>query len=241
MLEARGFTYGLAIGAGSMFLLDPQRGAARRARLRDTSRRVVHDAQRFMRIASRDLENRAHGVGARANGMLRRDEDDLAEDVIIARVRSRLGRVTSHAHAIEVKLKEGNEIELKGPALASEHDKIVRAAARVRGVDHIDDDLVVYEHADGVPGLQGDGGERGKGGVRIRLSPAGELLVGAAIATALVSPLAPTLVRGVAYGITRSLMRDAVPVATRRIAARFRAAPARSQPASQEARSQPEG
>jgi hypothetical protein len=161
--------------------------------------------------------------------MLRRAEEDLAEDVIIARVRSRLGRVTSHAHAIEVKLKEGNEIELKGPALASEHDKIVRAAARVRGVDHIDDDLVVYEEADGVPGLQGDGGEAGRGGAAVRLSPAGELLVGAAIVTALVSPLAPTLIRGVAYGITRSLVKDAVPVATRRIAARYRSAPARSQ------------
>jgi len=225
MLEARGFTYGLAIGAGSMFLLDPRRGAARRARLRDTSRRVVHDAQRFVKIASRDLENRAHGVGARANGMLRQDDEDLAEDVIIARVRSRLGRVTMHAHAIAVKLKEGNEIELKGPALASEHDRIVRAAARVRGVDHIDDDLVVYEDADGVPGLQGDGGEVGRHGASLRLSPGGSLLVGAAIAAALVTPLAPALVRGAVYGITRSLLRDAMPVATRRLAARARSGP----------------
>ena len=87
-------------------------------------------------------------------GLLGESYQDLAgkEDVIVARVRSRLGRVTLHAHAIEVKLKEGNEIQLKGPALASEHDRIVRAAARVRGVDHIDDDLVVYEDADGVPG-----------------------------------------------------------------------------------------
>jgi len=224
MLEARGFTYGLAVGAGSMYLLDPRRGAARRARLRDTSRRLVHDAQRFVKIASRDLENRAHGVGARANEMLR-PEEDVDEDVIVARVRSRLGRVTLHAHAIEVKLKEGNEIELKGPALASEHDRIVRAAARVRGVDHIDDDLVVYEDADGVPGLQGDGGEVGRHGASLRLSPGGSLLVGAAIAAALVTPLAPALVRGAVYGITRSLLRDAMPVATRRLAARARSGP----------------
>jgi len=59
----------------------------------------------------------------------------------------------------------------------------------------------------------------------LRLSPGGSLLVGAAIAAALVTPLAPALVRGAVYGITRSLLRDAMPVATRRLAARARSGP----------------
>lgn len=207
MLDARGFTYGLAIGAGTMFLLDPARGAARRARLRDGSRRVVHDAEHFVEVGARDLENRTHGVGARARSFLRRaSEDELSEDVIVARVRSRLGRATSHAHAIEVRFKEGNEIELKGPALATEHDRIVRAASRVRGVHHIDDDLVVYENADGVAGLQGNGEHAAGASGTLRLRPAGSLLATASVAAALLTPLAPTLVMGVIYGITRSLL-----------------------------------
>ena len=217
MLDARGFTYGLAIGAGSMFLLDLRRGAARRARLRDRSRRVVHDAEHFVKVGTRDLENRTHGVGARASSFLRGpSEDELSEDVIVARVRTRLGRVTSHAHAIEVRFKEGSEIELKGPALASEHDRIVRAASRVSGVERIDDDLVVYDDVDGVPGLQNGGADAWRATGRKKPTPAAALLASASIAAALVvMPFARPLLRAVVYGITRNLLTEARPIAVR--------------------------
>jgi hypothetical protein len=206
MIDARGFTYGFLLGLGSMFLLDPDRGGTRRARLRDAVLHVAHELEDFWETGTRDLENRTRGIGARARSVLEKPETP-SDDVLVARVRSRLGRVTSHAHAIAVRAKDGNEIELKGPALASEHDRIVRAIARVPGVDAVDDDLVVYADADGIPGLQGHRPHRsGAGPLR---APGPKLLAGASAAALLVSPLAPDLVRTVLAATLRRLLRDA--------------------------------
>jgi hypothetical protein len=216
MLDVRGLTYGFALGVGSMFLLDPERGAARRARFRDQSKRIINDVKHLLEVGTRDLENRARGLGSEVGSALSAAEGGLPEEVVVARVRSRLGRVTSHASAIEVRLKEGNEIELKGPALAAEHDRIVRAASRVRGVDRIDDDLVVYEEADGIPGLQGEGLEQSEGAGMMR-APGAKLLIGASVAAILISPLAPTFLKTIFYATMRSLMREASPQVMRRV------------------------
>ncbi|MDB5214895.1 MAG: hypothetical protein JWO86_2822 [Myxococcaceae bacterium] len=219
MLDVRGFTYGLALGAGSMYLFDPQLGAARRARLRDSSRHIVRQARKALQIRTRDLENRTRGVGARASRLIAKSEEPLSEDVLVARVRSRLGRVTSHARAIEVRFKEGNEIELKGPALANEHDRIVRAAARVRGVDRIDDDLAVYEDADGIPGLQEPEGSRESASEDVSLlglSPAAQLVLGGSCALLLVTPIAPAFVRVLLGAAVRALLEGAGPPLMRR-------------------------
>lgn len=223
MIDVRGLTYGIALGVGAMFFLDPDRGAARRARIRDASKRLVHDVQHVLEVGTRDLENRTRGVGARARSALSGAERELSEDVLVARVRSRLGRVTQHAHAIDVRYKEGNEIELKGPALVSEHDRIVRAAARVRGVDSIDDDLVLYESPESVPGLQG--GEGRPGGERMLpvalRAPGMQLLVGAAVAALIVSPLAPTFIKTLVFATMRRLLQDASPQVMKKVAERI--------------------
>lgn len=213
MIDARGFTYGLVLGLGSMYLFDPDRGAARRARLRDAALHVAHEFEDFLQTGTRDLENRTRGLGAQARSLLASNESP-SDDVLVARVRSRLGRVTSHAHAIEVRCNEGNEVELKGPALASEHDRIVRAASHVRVVKNVDDDLVVYPEADGIPGLQGPDRHRSAAG-RLR-APGPKLLAGASLAALLVSPLAPELVRTTVAAMMRGVLRDASSQAIRR-------------------------
>jgi hypothetical protein len=186
---ARGLLYGLVIGAGAMYLLDPERGAARRAGLRARTRELASSTRE----------------------VLASSEDALFEDVLVERVRSRLERVTRHANAIEVRCKEGNEIELKGPALASEHDRIVRAASRVRGVEAIDDDLVVYEDADGVPALEEVERAPSAGAPR-------DLLIGASVAALLVTPLAPMLLKAVLFAAVRTLLHEAGPEVMRRVA-----------------------
>jgi hypothetical protein len=215
MLDVRAFTYGVALGAGAMFLYDPERGASRRARFREASTRIVHRLEHGVAVGRRDLANRVHGVEARARALPSRSEP-VSPDVLIARVRSRLGRVSSHAHAIQVNAKEGNGIELKGPALSAEHDRIVRAASRVRGVRFIDDDLVVYAEADGVAGLQGGAPRASHGGGKT--PPATRLLMGVAIAGVLVSPLAPMLVKTAFYATLRTLFHDITPEAMRAFA-----------------------
>jgi uncharacterized membrane protein len=68
MHAIKGMMLGLAVGAGSMYLLDPRRGARRRHGLVDRARRAITDVEDVAGKARRDAENRAHGLSARLHG-----------------------------------------------------------------------------------------------------------------------------------------------------------------------------
>jgi hypothetical protein len=153
MSDARGLTYGLALGAGLMFLLDPRQGAHRRALIRDKSRKAAHEVEGAAIVGAKDLSHRVEGAVARLFSMGEREE--VSDDVLVARVRARLGHVCAHPSAIEVKAKGNGCIELKGPVLASEASHVVSAIAHVRGVREVDDDLERHAHPGDDPALQG--------------------------------------------------------------------------------------
>jgi len=173
---------GAGLGAGLMYMFDPQRGRRRRAMVRDRIVSALHDLDDAMGVLSRDIGNRARGVWAVARSMPTRMIGDSApDDVLIARVRAKLGRCVSHPRAIEVDASEGR-VSLRGPILAHELDRLLRVVARVPGVRRVDDDLDVYESSEAVPLLQGG---RPRGGERFALtrtnwSPTARLLVGSA-------------------------------------------------------------
>ncbi len=148
MGEARGWTYGLAVGAGLMFVLDPRQGGGRRALIRDKSVRAVHEVEHAAKIGVKDFGHRAEGVVARLFGGTHAPVSDVT---LVERVRARLGHVCSHPHAIEVRAKGNGEIELKGPVEADEADRMVAAISRVPGVHGIDDDLQRAPHLPGHP------------------------------------------------------------------------------------------
>lgn len=141
---------GAALGATSAFILDPQQGRQRRARVRDKLTRGLNEGREFADAARKDLRSRAQGIGMRARS-LRGAADD---DVICARVRSRIGRYTSHPGAIEVTALDGRVV-LTGDILAREVAPVVEVARSVRGVQHVDNQLRVHESAEHVSALQG--------------------------------------------------------------------------------------
>jgi hypothetical protein len=153
--EARLLTYGIAVGAGLMFVLDPRQGGARRALIRDKSLRALHDVEGAAAVGSRDMAHRLEGAAARVRG-LGGKRRDVPDDVLVARVRAKLGHVCSHPHAIAVNSKGHGCIELKGPVLAREAASVLSAISRVPGVRMLDDDLERHPHAADVPGLQGE-------------------------------------------------------------------------------------
>jgi uncharacterized membrane protein len=71
-----------------------------------------------------------------------------------ARVRSRLGHVVSHPHAVHVQVDRA-QVTLSGPILAPESDALIRAVAAVPGVEAVVNDLELYDDPTGVPALQG--------------------------------------------------------------------------------------
>lgn len=93
-------------GAGLMFFLDPSRGRRRRSLVRDKATHYLNLIDDAIDTTSRDFNNRAHGLVARATSLL-----DLGEipddDVLVARVRSKMGRYVSHPGAVEVSAHRG--------------------------------------------------------------------------------------------------------------------------------------
>jgi hypothetical protein len=184
--EARLLTYGIAAGAGLMFVLDPRQGGARRALIRDKSLRALHEVEGAAAVGSRDMAHRLEGAAARLRGV-RGKREDVPDDVLVARVRAKLGHVCSHPHAIQVNAKGNGCIELKGPVLAKEARSVLSAVAHVPGVRLLDDDLERHAHASEVPALQGRPARRPP---LARLwTPAVRLVLGAGAASVAIASL----------------------------------------------------
>jgi hypothetical protein len=148
---------GIILGAGGMYLLDPDRGTRRRSLLRD---QLVHAGSKLedgLAATARDTRNRAVGAAAELRSRFQHDQADDA--VLHERVRSAIGRVASHPSAITVNVLDG-KVTLSGPVLADEVDEVIKRVERVRGVGEVRHELEVHRTANGVPALQGPGRPR---------------------------------------------------------------------------------
>lgn len=143
---------GMGIGAGLMYLWDPDRGRRRRALLFDQVDHAKHCAEDFFDKAQRDLNNRAVGAKAEAQALFQRDHAD--DRVIEARVRSTLGRYSSHPHALRVESWDG-KVALSGQVLDDEVSDLLRAVRRVRGVRSVENRMEVHATRGSVSALQG--------------------------------------------------------------------------------------
>jgi uncharacterized protein with GYD domain len=128
------FLSGAALGAAVMFILDPIRGHRRRAMLKDKAFHALHETQGALDVASRDLVHRAQGFVAEARHLF--DSMPVDDDVLVARVRSRMGRVVSHPGMIEVSARNG-QVTLRGQIPEAELDALLRIAGSVRGVSGV--------------------------------------------------------------------------------------------------------
>jgi hypothetical protein len=175
----------LGLGAGLMYYLDPDRGRSRRARVRDRITRLLNDIDDTIGVTAQDLTNRTHGLIAAARSVLAPDHDHASDDVVVARVRSKLGHAVSHPHAIVVTAR-GGHVVLAGPIQAGEVDRLRSVVASVRGVASVEDWLQVDPRPGDHPAWRGETRRTGK---TLELgpktwSPTMRLLAGAAGAVA---------------------------------------------------------
>jgi uncharacterized membrane protein len=146
------------LGAGAMYLLDPDRGARRRSLVRD---RLVHAGKKLgegAAAAARDTRNRA--VGAAAGLRSRFQADEVDDAVLHERVRAAIGRVVSHPGAVTVTAYDDGRVTLSGHVLAAEADELIRRVERVRGVREVRNELEMHRSSNGIPDLQGGGQPR---------------------------------------------------------------------------------
>lgn len=164
---------GMALGAGLMYLLDPDRGSRRRGLAGGQARKAVAQAGDALGEAARDLGNRAAGAVAEVRASLGSDDPDDA--LLVQRVRSAFGRVVSHPRSIDVQARDGH-VTLSGQILAAEVDDLLRTVRGVRGVRGVENRLQQHEDAGSVPALQGDR-EPPAAVARSNLTPAARLLM----------------------------------------------------------------
>ncbi|MFN6962551.1 MAG: SRPBCC family protein [Pyrinomonadaceae bacterium] len=143
---------GIGAGAAAMFLLDPNRGGRRRAVLSDKLSSLATGLPDAAGVTARDLSNRARGVWAGATRLF--TSDDPSDQVLEARVRSKLGRVVSHPSAVRVTARDG-AVTLEGRVPESELPALLSTVHKVRGVGGIDNRLETHDTAGGDAELQG--------------------------------------------------------------------------------------
>jgi hypothetical protein len=172
------------LGAGLMFLLDPDMGTRRRAILRDKVFSVARLAAWAADKTSRDLKNRVYGTIASTKSRFA-DTDDVDDDVLVERVRSQMGRAVSHPHAIQVTAKDG-KITLSGDILSDEVDDLTRCVSAVKGVKEVDNELMIHDEPGEISSLQGGHTRRGNryGLLQSNWPPAVRLIAGASGAAA---------------------------------------------------------
>lgn len=146
------FISGLLLGLGISYMLDPDRGARRRALVRD---KVTHASRKLaggVEATATDLRNRAGGAAAELRSKVSREE--VGDEVLHDRVRSAIGRAVSHPGAVTVSAHEGR-VTLQGQVLEDELNDLLRTARQVRGVSEVVNELEVHPDPDNTPSLQG--------------------------------------------------------------------------------------
>jgi hypothetical protein len=156
-----GYAAAIAVGVVLMYALDPDRGRRRRAQMRDASRHLVRSSIRLAEKRIDDVSNRFQGWTARHQTVTRPADDA----VLVSRVRTMLGHVTAHPHALHVTAKCGI-VELDGPILAGDAEQVLARTRRVPGVGRVIDHLDRRASAD-TPLLRGARRRSSRGGVTV--------------------------------------------------------------------------
>jgi hypothetical protein len=187
------------LSAGIMYMFDPDLGRRRRSLLRDQFDHAVDRFGRAIDVLGRDLQNRLYGTVCELQQMFR--GHDTSDDAVLARVRTTLGRYTSHPRSIETHVRDERVI-LSGPILADEVDDLVSAVKAVYGVRHVENKLDVHQSAENVSALQGGMCAPGASsdGMQQNWSPTTRFIAGALGGVAILNCLAkrtlPAMVAG---------------------------------------------
>ena len=142
-----------ALGAGLIYLLDPNSGRSRRAAAADKVTRIVNDTGRAFRNTGKmvqDLMNRGRGTVHETRSRLARGSGPSTPEQLLQRVRSEMGHAVSHAGAIQVMADADGTVTLGGRVLASEVDALLTTINKVPGVNQVINRLDVQDTVEAV-------------------------------------------------------------------------------------------
>src|SRR5919206_2586955 len=134
---------GVGLGAGLMYVFDPVYGRRRRALIRDKAVHAAVASRVVLGRKARDVGNRVRGLVAEAGTHFGCEE--VSDETLVARARSKLGRAVSKPEDIEVTASEGR-VTLRGIVRSQEYDRLFRSVSKVRGVRGVENQLKLHGH-----------------------------------------------------------------------------------------------
>jgi len=146
------FAGGCVAGAVGMYYADPHRGAYRRALLKDKGAHYRKVLFKKSGVASRDFTHRARGVISNARARL--FPEPVPDDILVARVASKIGRVVANPHSLGVTADRGRVI-LTGPVFNDEAEPLFHVVRKIQGVRSVESHLETHSRSERFPGLQG--------------------------------------------------------------------------------------
>lgn len=135
------FVLGALVGAGVMYLFDPDRGRRRRAMLRD---QLIHGAREAEGLGGSAVSSARHARN-RARGMLaetraRMIDTRVEDSVLEGRLRAELGRLVQPVGDIRAEVLEG-VVRLTGTVDPSDEERLVNGLRHVPGVRSLHNQL----------------------------------------------------------------------------------------------------
>jgi gas vesicle protein len=118
----------LALGAGAMYIVDPQKGRARRAWISDKVHSIIRRSGNTAYSKGRHWANRAYGVAAEARG---------AANDLVDRVYQTISGILHDPKVVKVMADANGTITLIGKVLHDQIDRIVAAVDALPGVNQV--------------------------------------------------------------------------------------------------------
>lgn len=146
------FLVGAAVGSALMYFLDPRSGAYRRSLARDRISSSSRSAASTTGKRFRHLRNQIGGLVVASTEWLRSPATD-SDRKIADRIRTRLGRVTHHMHAVAVEVHNG-EVLLSGRLPDDEALRVVAETKEIQGVKGVKDEIKRYSQEQPGPSEQ---------------------------------------------------------------------------------------
>jgi hypothetical protein len=154
MASPESLVLGMILGAGLMYLLDPDRGRRRRALIRDQLVHGVHEIEELgsdVALKARHLGSRARGAAIEVRARLRMEQ--VEDRVLEERVRAVLGRLVANPAAISVRSEHGR-VTLSGALPEHEHASLIEGVHDVLGVHDVISRLMAHPATDDAPRWQ---------------------------------------------------------------------------------------
>lgn len=128
---------GIAVGVSAMFLLDPERGRARRSKI---GQKGIKLKNKTLRIGEKLLSGK----------FLRSEKSTSDDEALRDRIRLKLGRKITHPETVDIQVS-GGEVTLSGSALKKEAKALLKIVRSVRGVEHINNELEIHRTMEHIP------------------------------------------------------------------------------------------